>query len=168
MLSIKLLLLFSLGKKFPWKKPLRCPRCASPRLWGHGFVMRYFSGFSKALWIKRYRCPECSHVFSMRPSEYFPGFQYPRAVIIACIIYFAVTGKRSSLVSRQLQYYWTQGAVLQANRFSNVSRLTLENIRFLIENNIILSSHCLKQNSNYSGFYSPHRFFPVTDDFTFT
>ena len=168
MLSIKLLLLFSLGKKYPWKKPLRCPRCASPRLWGHGFVSRYFFGFSKALWIKRYRCPDCSHVFPLRPSEFYPGFQYPRTVIIACIIYFAVTGRRSSLVSRQLQYYWTQGAVLQANRFSNVSRLTLENIRFLIENNIILSSHCLKQNSKYIGFYSPHRFFSVTDDFTFT
>ena len=168
MLSINLTFLFSLGKNYPWIKPYRCPRCSSPRLWGHGFVRRYFFGFNTALWIKRYRCPDCSHVFSMRPSEYYPRFHYPKTVILACIIYFVITGRRSSLVSRQIQYYWTRGAFIQANRFSNVSKLTLENIRFLLKKNIILSSHCLKESSIYSKFYSPYRFFSVTDDFNFT
>ena len=168
MLSINLLLLFSLGKKYPWQKPHKCPRCSSPRLWGHGFVRRYFFGFNKALWLKRYRCPDCSHVFTLRPSEFYPGFQYPKAIILACLIYFVFTGKRIQFVSRQIQNYWTKGALIQINRFRNCKKLSLENIIFLHKNNIIISTHCIKKSSKNSDIYSPYRFFSVTKDFAFT
>ena len=42
-------LLETQGKRYPWPRPPWCPRCRSPRLWGHGYVGRFFDGFQKAL-----------------------------------------------------------------------------------------------------------------------
>ncbi len=47
------------GKDYPWPKPHRCPSCQGVQLWGHGYVFRYFEGFSCGLWMKRFRCPDC-------------------------------------------------------------------------------------------------------------
>lgn len=167
-LSNKLKQIFTLGKNYPWKKPERCPRCASPRLWWHGFVRRYFFKFNLPLWIRRCRCPECGHVFVIRPAGFYPRFQYPKTVIFACLIYFALTGKRIKSISRQIQNYWTKGALLQINRFNNSSRLTLENILYIHLKQIIVSTHSFKKNTINSAIYSPYRFFSVTKAFTFT
>jgi putative transposase len=50
--------IFSQGRKFKWVKPCNCPRCGSVRLWGHGFVLAYFDGFTHGLLLRRFRCPE--------------------------------------------------------------------------------------------------------------
>ncbi len=46
----------SQGKLYPWPRPGWCPRCGSARLWGHGFVLRYFDGCGGAHPMKRWRC----------------------------------------------------------------------------------------------------------------
>ena len=51
-----------LGKQFPWKNPKNCPCCSASRLWGHGYVLRYFVGVALGLWMKRWRCPDCGAV----------------------------------------------------------------------------------------------------------
>ena len=60
------------GRNFHWPKPCGCPKCRSARLWGHGFVLAYFDGFSFGLWLRRYRCPDCNCIIRMKPEGYFP------------------------------------------------------------------------------------------------
>jgi hypothetical protein len=45
------------GKGYGWPRPKRCPNpeCRSTRLWGHGYVLRYFNGISRAVWLKAMR-----------------------------------------------------------------------------------------------------------------
>jgi hypothetical protein len=56
------------GKKFNWNRPT-CD-CGCKKVWGHGFVARFFTGFLDALFLKRYRCPECRRVFILLPAGY--------------------------------------------------------------------------------------------------
>ena len=59
------------GRNFSWPRPPHCLRCHNWRIWGHGYVERYFDGFSKALPIKCYRCPACGCVITLRPGSHF-------------------------------------------------------------------------------------------------
>ncbi len=58
--------------------PLRCPRCGSARLWGHGFAARYFEGFGKCLWVKRFRCSDCFAVHTCRPLGFLRFIRFMR------------------------------------------------------------------------------------------
>lgn len=69
--AVSLKTIFELGRDYPWKRPGTCLRCGDPRVWGHGFVPRYFDGFSTCLLMKCYRCPECRCVITARPAGYF-------------------------------------------------------------------------------------------------
>jgi hypothetical protein len=70
-----------LGCSFPWPRPDRCMRCHNWRVWGHGFVRRYFDGFTKALFLKCYRCPLCGCVITARPASHFPRIRSSRQTI---------------------------------------------------------------------------------------
>jgi hypothetical protein len=50
--------IFSLGRRYPWRKPEHCPCCGGRRVWGHGYVLAFFDGFTEGLGLRRYRCPE--------------------------------------------------------------------------------------------------------------
>ena len=65
------------GKGYQWQKPQRCPSCEMAGLWGHGYIQRYFDGYSEPLWIKRYRCPHCRAVHILRPATHYRRFQAP-------------------------------------------------------------------------------------------
>jgi len=60
------------GRNYPWQRPEPCMACGRFRVWGHGFVHRYFDGFAQALLLKCYRCPGCGCVVTSRPKGYFP------------------------------------------------------------------------------------------------
>ena len=93
------------GKAYAWPKPSRCPRCGSARLWGHGYVDRYFEGFCVALWLKRLRCPECGAVHTLRPAAVLRGLRYPAAVVVSALRE-KIAGKTwLPSVSRQAQQY---------------------------------------------------------------
>jgi hypothetical protein len=92
-LSASLAELFSLGKLYTWPRPTSCPRCGSRRLWGHGYVRRYFDGLSEPLWIKRWRCPDCGGVHTCRPDSHWRRFLAPIAVIMASLV-GKITGLR--------------------------------------------------------------------------
>lgn len=94
------------GKDFPWQRPGACPACGGARVWGHGFVLRYFFGYGEGLWMKRWRCPDCGGVHTSRPPEYTPGIQYRRDLQIR-----SLQAKLSGLpflseISRQVQQHW--------------------------------------------------------------
>jgi hypothetical protein len=59
------------GRNFSWPRPPCCLRCNNWRIWGHGYVERYFDGFVEALPIKCYRCPACGCVITLRPESHF-------------------------------------------------------------------------------------------------
>ena len=73
--------IFDQGREFCWKRPSKCSRCGSFKVWGHGFVPALFDGFNKALLLKRYRCPDCGCVITMRPASHFSRFQASRSTI---------------------------------------------------------------------------------------
>ena len=59
------------GKTHKWEKHY-CDKCQRS-MWGHGFVMRYFSETWAGIYVKRYRCPDCSTVVTTRPQTYWQG-----------------------------------------------------------------------------------------------
>lgn len=70
-----------LGRLFSWPRPSCCPRCNNWRIWGHGYVERYFDGFDKALPLKCYRCPECGCVITLRPESHFPRIHSSKEIV---------------------------------------------------------------------------------------
>ena len=105
-IRVKLQEIQLLGKRFLWKKPSSCPRCGRRRLWGHGFVMRYFHGYSEGLWMKRWRCPDCRAVHTSRPSEYPAGSQYSHVIRFESLRRKTSGGSFLTSISRQAQQYW--------------------------------------------------------------
>jgi hypothetical protein len=58
-------------------------RCRNWRVWGHGFVSRYFDEFAEALLLKCYRCPLCGCVITVRPASHFPRIRSSRQTIFS-------------------------------------------------------------------------------------
>jgi hypothetical protein len=116
---INLQIIQASGKHFFWKKPLRCPKCGGIRLWGHGFVLRYFFGFVSGIWMKRWRCPDCRGVHTARPVQYSPGVQYPRHLQIRSVS-AKLSGKNFlSCISRQIQQHWKKVFYRKSRQNSN-------------------------------------------------
>lgn len=100
--------IFVLGKDFPWERPCVCPRCGNYRLWGHGFVQRYFRGFPSCLFLKCYRCPSCRCVLTLRPDSHFPRIRTSKAVIREHIAHREEHCRwpRSDIIRSNLRYWW--------------------------------------------------------------
>jgi hypothetical protein len=129
----------SAGRQFPWPRPHHCPRCGSPRLWGHGYVERYFDEVVFPVWIKRYRCPECRAVHTCRPATHWRRFWAPVALILV-----SLRGKLSGRPwqkppGRERQQYWWQGYRLQSH-FHGLPPAPLE---ALLEQHLIVATHSL-------------------------
>jgi len=69
------------GRDYAWPRPGCCMRCRNWRVWGHGFVRRYFDGFAEALLLKCYRCPLCGCVTTARPASHFRRIRGSRQTI---------------------------------------------------------------------------------------
>ena len=136
--------IFKLGKTYPWVKPDSCPVCAGIRLWGHGYVERYFEGFIEKLWLKRYRCPECKSVHIMRPELFWPRFHYRVPTILSSLRNKVKFNRWLPDISRQNQQYWFKGLNKQlAYHYPYLRAPTLRFINLLHKQQIILSSHIL-------------------------
>ena len=108
------------GKDYSWPHPERCPGCGGRRLWGHGYVQRYFEGLTEGIWVKRYRCPECRAVHTLRPERFYKGFYYSVWTILLSLLSRIIHGRWLRGLSRQVQQYWWRGLRFQASRFHNV------------------------------------------------
>lgn len=129
------------GKDFCWPKPERCPRCEGRRLWGHGYVQRYFEGWTEGIWIKRYRCPDCRAVHTCRPLEFYRGFHYSRLSILLALLNRIIHGRWVRCLTRQVQQYWWKGLRRQASRFQNVKVPDNHTLRQLLSEGIIPVTH---------------------------
>ena len=128
-------------KSYSWVKPLKCPSCNGWRLWGHGFVWRYFGAIG--VWLKRWRCPDCGAVHTMRPKTHWRRFQEPFSVIITSLRAKAAGHSWLKSLSRSKQQYWWQGFQLQISRQKSICDF-LEELKILQADGIILSTHSLK------------------------
>jgi len=97
-----------MGKDYPWERPSCCPRCGHYRLWGHGYALRYFRGFSSCLFLKCYRCPSCHCVLTLRPDSHFSRIRTDKEAIRHHIERHQATAHwpRSDLLRSNLRYWW--------------------------------------------------------------
>jgi hypothetical protein len=63
------------GESFNWPA-CHCEKC-SRNMWGHGFVGRYFEGYSRLIRIKRLICPGCGVVVVFRPKGFWARLRSP-------------------------------------------------------------------------------------------
>jgi hypothetical protein len=155
------------GKKYPWPNLNKCPTCKGSRLWGHGYVLRYFDEHPEGLWLKRYRCPDCGAVHTIRPEGYYRSFLAPWIIILASLIAKALSEKWLSCVSRQRQQYWWKGFLKQASRHSNIEGELYRVLGELFLSSIILSTHSLKYFEIKPFRITPYLIFAVTPPYGF-
>lgn len=133
--------LFELGKKYPWPRPKRCLFCQSSRLWGHGYVQRYFEGFIRPLWVHRLRCGDCHTVYTLRPDLFYRRFRYPVRTILWSLMTKIGKGFWLSCIPRQNQQYWFQGLTLQNIRFGSQPVPDLDMAKKMIDSGVIPATH---------------------------
>jgi hypothetical protein len=122
---------------------MRCLSCQSPRIWGHGYVRRYFEGFLGPLWIRRLRCPDCGTVYTLRPDLFYRGFRYSLLTILSSLMTRITDHRWLSFLPRQNQQYWYKGLQLQAQRLRNVLSPDRDTLEEIIARGLIPVSHAL-------------------------
>ena len=132
-----------LGTKYPWPKLLRCRSCSSSRVWGHGYVLRYFEGYIEPLWVKRLRCPDCHTVYTLRPDCFYPRFRYSILIILSSLVTRIAYCRFMPCLPRQNQQYWYRGLLLQAQRLRRVRCPDMHTIKEIIASGFIPASHAL-------------------------
>lgn len=148
--NISLDKLKELGKNFPWEKPKSCPYCKSYRLWWHGYVTRYFDGYSCQFYIRRCRCPLCKSVHTFRPLYYFRRFQARRYIIFFALLQKALFGRwRQNSLTRQRQQYWYKGFKTQATRHKNITN-------YIVMLFILYSSGIIFCTNSLTEYYSEY------------
>jgi len=156
-LSVDLEKLMREGRAYPWPRPPCCPRCEGRRLWGHGYVRRYFDGVSEAVLMKRWRCADCGAVHTMRPASHWRGF-WATVALIMLSLRSKLSGSRWLVeVSRQRQQYWWRGYQRQSH-FAGASASLSE----LLAQKVIAATHSLRFRCLRALPHDPHRIFAVT------
>lgn len=100
------------GKNHKWDK-YHCGKC-NRFMWGHGFVLRYFSSFTEAIYLKRYRCPGCRAVVTARPDGYWPFIQSSILAIYQALHSRIADGSWPSDFPRQRGGHWIRRFVKHA------------------------------------------------------
>jgi hypothetical protein len=105
------------GKGHKWKS-CECPVCHK-KMWGHGYVLRYFSESLCGIFLKRYRCQHCRCVATTRPEGY-----WPRVRSSVLTIYRSLKSRLSSLrwpvgFARQRGGHWL-------SRFTHLAQMELK------------------------------------------
>ena len=156
-LSVSLHEISRAGKAFGWTPPARCPGCNGVRLWGHGYVLRYFDELVEPLWMKRWRCPECRSVHTARPLGHWRGFWAAASTIAMCLRERIEQGRWLDSFSRQRQEYWWRG--LERCRVIHGAVAELE---ALLDAGKIVATHSLDYREIRSIDEPPHRIFAWT------
>jgi hypothetical protein len=134
------------GRKYAWERPEKCGMCHHSRVWGHGYVARYFDGYEEALWIKRWRCPACGAVHTMRPERYWRKFQAACTDIEKSLKSKIEHGRWLDSNGRQRQQYWWRGFKKQVMRVYGMMAGSLEKaLEQLQAAGVIFASHRVNQ-----------------------
>jgi len=106
LIAAKIKEIFRLGRKYPWPRPGLCPCCNQSKVWGHGYVLAYFDGFTEGIYLRRYRCPGCGCVIRLRPQGYLSRFQAPIETIHFSLSHRLRYGRWPPGLSRSRQGHW--------------------------------------------------------------
>lgn len=106
--EINLATVFSSGKNYNYTRPEKCPKCSSSKIWGHGYVSRYFDGYNFCLYLKRWLCVDCGCVISIRPVNCFARHHCLLPTIFNVLEKRITTGfwSRDSGITRQRGGHW--------------------------------------------------------------
>jgi hypothetical protein len=149
----------SQGKLYPWLRPGWCPRCGSARIWGHGFVLRYFDGCAGPVPMKRWRCPDCRAIHTCRPADYWRRFLACANTIMESLTAKIAGEHWRSTVPRQRQQYWFHGLRIQ----SLVGGLPGAGLDTLIKAKLIPPTHSLIDRAIITWPGPPYRRLAATD-----
>ncbi len=133
-----------LGKEYRWQRPQSCPGCGSQRLYGHGYVQRYFDCLSGPVWVRRYRCAECGKVHTLRPARHWRKFLAPIESVVRCLRSKIETNRWVDEWSRQRQQYWWRGFLKRLLAAGFIGRPSPEQLWQLLRGRIIAATHSLK------------------------
>lgn len=89
---------------FKWPD-CQCEKC-SKKMWGHGFVSRFFESLNVSVRIKRLRCPVCGIVITFRPAEYYSAFRSETKSIFEALDARLKSGFWPVGFPRQRGWYW--------------------------------------------------------------
>ncbi len=140
--AVNVKVLYEAGKKYPWPKPEVCPKCKGTRLWGHGYVPRYFEGYWEPLWVKRFRCPDCRAVHTCRPDVFFKRYRYPVIVVILCLLNKIVHGRWLRCIRRQNQLSWLRTVAKWNSQKQTVKIPSIEHLKRYLAEQIPSSVQC--------------------------
>ena len=106
--EINIVDVFRLEKGYEYIRPEQCPRCNCFKIWGHGYVERYFDGYDTCLYLKRWICVDCGCVISIRPLNYFARHHSITPIIFSTLEQRISTGfwSRDSGITRQRGGHW--------------------------------------------------------------
>jgi len=93
-------------KEFTWPRPESCPKCGDTVIWGHGFVLCYFSFLASGIFLKRYRCPCCGCIIKMKPSGFFKQVRTPIKMIKIFLEKRIKNNKYLRGIPRNTQHHW--------------------------------------------------------------
>ncbi len=156
-LSVDCSEILALGKAFHWPRPTRCPSCEGTRLWGHGFVLRYFDGVSGRIPLKRWRCPDCHAVHTVRPAAFWRCFLADKQSVISSLLSKEQQGRWLGRYSRQRQQYWWRG--FRRQRAVLARRLS---VRELVDLGRIAATHSIIHCETHPYHHPPHLIFAYT------
>lgn len=104
-------MLSQLGKEYEWERPPCCLKCHSTRVWGHGFVRRFFEGFAEALLFWRIRCEDCRCVMQVKPLGFLKWLQTPLQMILDALDTKIETTRWPTWCPRQRGGHWLRRLV---------------------------------------------------------
>ena len=137
--------IYEKGESYDWPRPKRCPKCGSGRLWGHGYVARYFEEYVETLWVKRYRCVECRAVHTLKPEGYWRRFRHRVATVLRSMKSKISKNRWVAGIGRQSQQYWWRGLKRQRARVGKgFERISLSVLEHLLSEGIMVGTHSLR------------------------
>lgn len=144
-------------KGYRWPRPKQCLRCKGNRIWGHGYVRRFFDGVADTLWMKRWRCPECGTVYTVRPFSHWRGFWADRETILSSLTVKESENRWLEHLCRERQQYWWRGFNIQ-RRFNGPA----QSLAALVKKHTIAATHSLTHREMRVVSHDTYRIFAFT------
>lgn len=121
------------GKEFIWIRPC-CSRCKS-KVWGHGYVRRFFNQVKNFLFIKRWRCPNCFLIITCRLINYWRRYQESIETIFNTLKHRSIHLTWPPWCTRQRGGHWMNKLLIKAKINLTMKKSLIETIIHFYENN---------------------------------
>jgi len=125
------------GKNFNWKRP-ECIKCNN-KVWGHGYVTRFFNRIKNFIFVKRWICPICGTVYTCRPKEYWQYYHESISNIFEILIYRVKHRKWPPETTRQRSGHWMNKMYTHAKLHLLLKDSLIETIIFYQQKNLSFS-----------------------------